>query len=221
LPPTPVSPGDTFDSIAEAFDASRANPWPFVGEWLAGLGPIGTPLVDVGCGNGRHLALAATMGVWGMGVDLSVRLLGLARNKVPAGTGLVAGDARALPLPDNVAAAVMGIAMLHHVPDVEGRMEVARELSRVAHPGAPILVSVWALDDPDVATRARATPDPEGDSRDLLVPWRAVEGSHVDRYYRVIGLGELTDLMAGAGLSVVRAWDSGPNHVVHARKIEV
>ena len=43
----------------------------------------------------------------------------------------------------------------------------------------------------------------------------------MDRYYRVIGLAELTDLLAGAGLSVVRAWDSGPNHVVHARKTEV
>lgn len=210
--------GDTFDSIAEAFDASRANPWPFVGEWLAGLGPIGTPLVDVGCGNGRHLALAGTMGIWGMGIDLSPRLLDLARHRVPAGTGLVTGDARQLPVPDNVAAAVMAIAMLHHVPDDAGRRAVAGELRRIALPGAPVLVSVWALDDPEVAARAKARTDPQGDGRDLLVPWRAVEGSHVDRYYRVIGLPELTDLLAGAGLAVVRAWDSGPNHVVHARK---
>jgi len=219
LTPTPDTPGDTFDSIAEAFDATRANPWPFVSEWLGGLGPIGTPLVDVGCGNGRHLAQAGTLGIWGMGIDLSPRLLELARGRVPEGTGLVVGDARNLPLPDNLAAAVMAIAMLHHVPDAEDRLTVTRELCRIALPGAPVLVSVWALDDPDVAKRARARHDPDGDPRDLLVPWRAVEGSHVDRYYRVIGLAELTDLLAGAGLSVVRAWDSGPNHVVHARKV--
>ncbi len=223
MPPVTPRPGDvgeTFDSIAEAFDASRANPWPFVGEWLAGLGPLATPLVDVGCGNGRHLALAATMGIWGLGVDISVRLLGLARHRVAEGTGLVAGDARTLPLPDNVAAAVMAVAMLHHVPDEAGRLAVARELRRIALPGAPVLVSVWALDDPEVARRARAVRDPEGDGKDVLVPWRAVEGSHVDRYYRVIGLSELTDLIAGAGLAVVRAWDSGPNHVVQARTVE-
>jgi SAM-dependent methyltransferase len=219
--PNPERPGDTFDTIAEAFDATRANPWPFVAEWLAGLGPLGTPLVDVGCGNGRHLALAATMGIWGMGVDLSTRLLDLARARVPAGTGLVAGDARALPVPDNVAAAVMAVAMLHHVPDEAGRRTVAGELRRIALPGAPVLVSVWALDDPEVAQRAGARVDPEGDGRDLLVPWRAVEGSHVDRYYRVITLAELTDVMATGGLAVVRAWDSGPNHVVQARKIEL
>lgn len=220
MPPTPVRPGDTFDRIAEAFDASRASPWPFVSEWLAGLGPVGTPLLDVGCGNGRHLAQAANRGLWGVGVDLSPRLLGLARRRVPEGTGLVVGDGRALPVADNVAAAVMAIAMLHHVPEAEGRMAVVRELRRVALPGAPVLVSVWALDDPEVAERARARRDPEGDARDLLVPWRAVEGSPVDRYYRVIGLGELTDLVAGAGLSVVRAWDSGPNHVVQARNVD-
>jgi SAM-dependent methyltransferase len=220
LHPNPARPGDTFDQIAEAFDASRANPWPFVAEWLSGLGPLGTPLVDVGCGNGRHLALAATLGIWGMGVDISSRLLELARARVPQGTGLVAGDARTLPVPDNVAAAVMAVAMLHHVPDEAGRRTVASELRRIALPGAPVLVSVWALDDPDVAQRAKARVDPEGDGRDLLVPWRAVEGSHVDRYYRVIGLAELADILAGGGLAVVRAWDSGPNHVVQARKIE-
>jgi hypothetical protein len=112
----------------------------------------------------------------------------------------------------------MAVAMLHHVPEEAGRRMVADELGRIALPGAPVLVSVWALDDPEVAGRAGARADPQGGSGDLLVPWRAVEGSHVDRYYRVIGLGELTDLLAGAGLAVVRAWDSGPNHVVHARK---
>lgn len=218
MPPYPDSAGNTFDQIAEAFDATRASPWPFVKEWLAGLGPIGTPLVDVGCGNGRHLTLAATLGKWGLGVDLSPRLLTLARERVPAGTGLVTGDARQLPLPDNVAAAVIAVAMLHHVPTEEGRRAVASELKRIALPGGPVLVSVWALDDPEVAARARARPDPDGDPRDLLVPWRAVEGSPVDRFYRVIGLAELTDLVAGAGLAVVRAWDVGPNHVVHARK---
>lgn len=220
MPPYPESAGDTFDRIAEAFDATRASPWPFVQEWMAGLGPLGTPIVDVGCGNGRHLVLAATLGKWGIGVDLSPRMLTLARGRVPARTGLVVGDARHLPLPDNLAGAVLAVAMLHHVPEEAGRRAVASELRRIAIPGGPVLVSVWALDDPEVAGRAKARPDPAGDPKDLLVPWRAVEGSPVDRYYRVIGLAELTDLMAGAGLAVVRAWDVGPNHVVQARKVD-
>jgi len=220
LRPTPArrDAGGTFDAIAEAFDATRATPWPFVKDWLAGLGPLGTPVLDVGCGNGRHLALAATMGLWGLGVDVSPRMLAIARQRVPEGTGLVAGDARLLPLPDGLAGAAMAVAMLHHVPEAEGRQGVMGEMARVARPGAPVLVSVWALDDPEVAGRARARADPQGDGRDLLVPWRAVEGSHVDRYYRVIGLAELVDLVARAGLAVVRAWDAGPNHVVQARR---
>jgi ubiquinone/menaquinone biosynthesis C-methylase UbiE len=131
--------------------------------------------------------------------------------------GLVAGDARRLPLGDNVVGAVMAIAMLHHVPEKTGRAVVATELRRVARPGASILVSIWSLDDPEVASRAKATPDSTGDPRDLLVPWRAPERYHVQRYCRAITLAELADVMAGAGLAVVRAWDAGANHVVHAR----
>ena len=217
-PQTHRDAGSTFDSIAEAFDATRATPWPFVKDWLAGLGPLGSPVLDVGCGNGRHLSLAATLGLWGLGVDISPRMLTIARQRVPDGTGLVVGDARLLPLPDGLAGAAMAVAMLHHVPDEGGRAMTMAELARVLRPGAPVLVSVWALDDPDVAGRARARADPQGDGRDLLVPWRAVEGSHVDRYYRVITLGELVDLVSRAGLAVVRAWDAGPNHVVHARR---
>ena len=141
-------------TFAEAFDATRAWPWPFVKEWLEGLGPLGSPVLDVGCGNGRHLAVAASLGKWGLGVDLAPRLLSIARHRVPLGIGLLVGDARYLPLGDNVAGAVMAIAMLHHVPDEAGRRVVTAELARVARPGAPILASVWSLDDPE-PTRSR------------------------------------------------------------------
>jgi SAM-dependent methyltransferase len=216
--PSPRSVGETFDLIAEAFDATRAWPWPFVKEWMEGLGPLALPVVDVGCGNGRHLALAASLGKWGVGVDLSPRLVSIARQRLPGTITVAVGDARRLPLGNGVAGAVLAVAMLHHVPDEEGRWEVASELNRIARPGAPVMASVWALDDPEVAQRASARPDDTGDPRDLLVPWRASEGTKVDRYYRAIPMAELAELMAMAGMVVVQAGDVGPNHVVHARR---
>jgi SAM-dependent methyltransferase len=214
VPPRPA--GETFDEIAHAFDATRSRPWPFVEDWL------GTerdrrapgPVLDVGCGNGRHLQVAASMGLPCLGVDASPALVSIARTRLPADAGLLVGDARALPLRRGAAGSVMAVALLHHVRGEAGRRVAAEELHRVAAPGARGLVSVWALDDPAVANRARARPVPGGAEGDLLVPWRAPGGPALDRYYRAIGLEELVGLLGGAGLSVERTFREGANHVV-------
>ncbi len=218
LPRTPVDIGATFDSIAEAFDATRAQPWSFVTDWLEGLGPLERPVVDVGCGNGRHLAVAGQRGMRGIGVDLSGRLLAIARQRVGPDTDLLIGDARDLPIATDAAGAVLAVAVIHHIQEAGGRKDAVSEIRRVLAPGGEAIVSVWALDDPDVAARARARPMEGGDGADMLVPWRAPGGPTVDRYLRVISPGELADMLVNGGLEVARSWDAGANHValVHA-----
>ncbi len=210
--------GETFDRIARPFDATRSRPWPFVAEWLRRLEAGSGPVVDVGCGNGRHLSLLTGTGLTGVGVDLSCELLGLARGRVGPDTGLVLGDARRLPIHDASAGAVLAVAVLHHVPTEMGRKDAVAELARIARPGAEVLVSTWALDDIEVARRARARPKPGGDGRDLLVPWRAPDGPEVDRYYRAMTRSELNALIEGAGLEVEESRQEGANHVSEARR---
>lgn len=213
MPRTPDDIGGTFDRIAEAFDATRARPWSFVTEWLEGLGPLERPMVDVGCGNGRHLTVAGQTGMRGIGVDLSVRLLAIARQRVGPGTDLLIGDARDLPIATDTAGAVLAVAVIHHIQEAGGRRTAVSEIHRVLAPGGEAMVSVWALDDPDVAARARARPMEGGDGADMLVPWRAPGGPTVDRYLRVIPSRELADMLVEGGLEVVRSWDAGANHV--------
>lgn len=211
----PGSPADTFDCIAEAFDATRDRPWPFVGAFVEGLAPGEGPLLDVGCGNGRHLEQAAATGMACMGVEASPRLAAIAHRRVPSAV-VVVGDARELPLREGAAGSIIATALLHHLRAGEDRERAAGEMARVARPGARVLTSVWALDDPDVAARARARGLPGGEDADLLVPWRAPGGPHVERYYRAIGLGELASLLEAAGLRLVAVHDEGANHVVEA-----
>jgi SAM-dependent methyltransferase len=217
VPGFPGKAGETFDSIAEPFDATRREPWPFVSEWLGTLPTLAGPILDVGCGNGRHLEPAMKAGMSGIGIDASRRLLGIARSRLGSGPVLVLGDARRLPLRDGSVEAVMAVALLHHLRSPEDRRAVVGELRRVLGTGAPVLLSTWALDDPTVAGRARVTRVPEGDDQDLLVPWRAPGGPQVDRYYRVVPLDELSALVAGEGLSVEEARRWGANNVVIAR----
>ena len=217
MPRTPDDIGATFDSIAEAFDATRVRPWSFVTDWLEGLGPLQRPLVDVGCGNGRHLEVADRLGFRSIGIDLSVRLLSISRQRVGPGTGLIVGDARRLPLEKDAAGALLAAAVIHHIQEAEGRRAAVSEIHRVLAPGCEALVSIWALDDPDVAAKARAVPIEGGNGADLLVPWSAPGGPAVDRYHRVISPEELAEILVEGGLRVVRSWDDGANHVALVR----
>jgi tRNA (uracil-5-)-methyltransferase TRM9 len=213
LPRTQEDIGATFDSIAEAFDVTRSRPWSFVTEWLEGLGPLVRPILDVGCGNGRHLVVAGQTGMRGVGIDLSARLLEIARQRLGPGTDLLIGDARDLPIATDAAGALLAVAVIHHIQEAQGRRTAISEIRRVLAPGGEAMVSVWALDDPDVATRVRARPMEGGDGADLWVPWRAPGGPIIDRYLRVISSEELADILVEGGLEMVRSWDAGANHV--------
>ncbi len=213
-----------FDRIAREFDLARDRPWEFVVDWLRGLECPAGPLLDLGCGNGRHMELAGSMGYECVGVDASARMLATARRRLGPAARLVRGDARALPLDHMAAAVVLCVAVLHHVREGRDRSRAVLELARAMRPGGHALISVWALDDPGVAARARARPEAAGggggagDGCDLLVPWGASPGGPVDRYYRAIGAGELAALCGGAGLEVVWVGERGANHVVSVRR---
>ena len=69
----------------------------------ARVGP-GTAVLDVGCGAGLTLALAAERGALVSGLDVSPGLLGVARRRLP-GADLRDGDMESLPFPDGAFAA--------------------------------------------------------------------------------------------------------------------
>jgi len=215
----PARTGDGgYDRIGREFDLARERPWEFVVDWLRALDPPTGPLLDLGCGNGRHMLLASSMGYECVGVDASAQMLAAARRRLGPSARLVRGDVRAIPLGPMAASVVLCVAVVHHIRDGRDRARAVLEVARAMRPGGHALISVWALDDPGVAARARARPEAvgEGDGRDLLVPWRASPGGTVDRYYRAIGAGELADLCRHAGLEVPWAGDRGANHVVCA-----
>jgi SAM-dependent methyltransferase len=57
---------------------------------------VGSRVLDVGCGPGRHARALAARGIEVHGVDISHRFVDLARDGAPAGATFERGDARAL-----------------------------------------------------------------------------------------------------------------------------
>jgi len=109
---------------------------------LSRLAPLGEgPVLDLGCGQGRHLGLLERRGVRALGVDLSRALLVAARRAAPA-LGLVQADMRRLPLRDGSCSAALSLfTAFGYFGPADAHLPVAREVARVLSPGGH-----WYLD---------------------------------------------------------------------------
>lgn len=87
--------GARYDEVyAHRDDAAAEREVAWIERVLA-LAP-GSVVLDVGCGNGRHLAAWSRRGHSAVGIDLSPELVGKARARALANTCVLRGDMRAL-----------------------------------------------------------------------------------------------------------------------------
>jgi len=110
----------------------------------AGLDAVGvvegTRLLDVGCGAGRALRLAADRGADVTGLDAAPGLLEYARRRVP-GAQMIQGEIQSLPFPDDTVDAVNGFNSFQYAADP---IAALGEAERVTAPGGRILALVWS-----------------------------------------------------------------------------
>lgn len=156
-----------------------------------------TAVLDVGCGTGATLdaILRAHPDASAWGVDLSTRMIALARERL-AGLGERAGgavdlqvaDAEHLPLRNDAVDLVVCVDSLHHYPDPSAAL---REMRRVTRPGGGLVIGEWRLAAPLRQLMNWVLPRmPEGD-------------------VRVYNGRELTELAEAAGYSALRCDPAG------------
>ena len=105
----------------------------------------GDQVLDVGCGTGTLLAsigrIRPTAEVWG--IDITGRMLGVARNRLPESVHLCVGSADCLPVANDSFDAVVCCSMLHYLPDP---LAALAEVLRVLRPGGQLVLTDWCND---------------------------------------------------------------------------
>lgn len=132
-----------YNLIADDFSRTRGRMWEelrFLEEYIT----EGEKILDSGCGNGRLLQLLEGREVDYYGIDISQKLIEIAKSRYPDAKFQVA-DALNLPFPDNFFDQVFTIAVFHHIPSQKFRLQFLNEARRVLNPGGRMVLVVWGL----------------------------------------------------------------------------
>ncbi|MEI8343732.1 MAG: methyltransferase domain-containing protein [Candidatus Moraniibacteriota bacterium] len=134
-----------YDLISQKFSQTRKHFWRGL-EFSSDYCKEDDNVLDFGCGNGRLLELLAEKSVQYYGVDVSQKLIELAKQKYPENTfSKINPSETRLEFEDNYFNAIFSIAVFHHFPSKKYRQEVARELYAKTKNGGRIIVTVWYL----------------------------------------------------------------------------
>ena len=134
---------EDYNLIAGQFSSTRRFIWEDL-KPLAHYTIPGERVLDLGCGNGRLLQIFKNVAVDYFGIDSSEKLIEIAREKYPEDRFRVA-DAFNLSFPDNYFDKVYSIAVFHHIPSKELRLQFLKETKRVLKPRGLFIITVWNL----------------------------------------------------------------------------
>lgn len=151
----------------------------------------GTRLLDIGCGSGYALWLAAELQADVTGLDITPELLQIARERVPAAV-LIEGSMDRLPFPDSCFDVAVGFNAFQFA---ERPQTAVAEAARVIRPGGMVAATTFAEPERNQSTALHLA----------LEPLRARAprpGDHLP--YSLSGPGGLEQLLAGSGLEAVR-----------------
>lgn len=203
-----------YDDFAPQFSQSRTPNQPGWRRLLPFLPETGR-LLDVGCGQARWAQFLASQGrrLAYVGVDSSESLLAIARAEtvgLDLDVSLVVADIAAPQwqqrLPDGPFAAIVALAVLHHIPDGQRRRALLAQLGSLLTDDGVLALSTWQFMN-EARLRRKIVPwgaaglaSEQVEAGDYLLDWQ--RGGQGLRYCHLVDEAEMAALAQQAGLHV-------------------
>ena len=198
---------ETWDCIAESFDKTRRKPWKQCIDFIKTFKETNL-VVDMGCGNGRHLVLCAEHCKQALGLDKSKELLCIAKNKSVEkklkNVIFLHSDVTFIPIKDETVDAVIYIATLHNIQGREKRLQSLRELKRILKKEGNALISVWSRWQDKYRKlffKKWFTQIDNSEFGDIDIYWRQ-HGINIPRFYHLYSKREFVDDIKKSGLEI-------------------
>ena len=210
-----------YDLIADKFSATRKHFWrgmEFIGDDVRD----GDRVLDFGCGNGRLLELFADKKIEYTGVDVSEKLIEIAKQKYSTENvnfQKISGQA-SLAFPNDYFNAIYSIAVFHHLPSEKHRKEIIAELHRGLKPGGKVIVTVWNLWQKKYFKNIlqnwwnKLLGKRNLDWNDCAITFADNQGRVFSRYHHAFTRRELKRLFSEAGFEVEKCEIIGQRNIV-------
>lgn len=212
---------DNYREIATQFDVTRKKyVWPELERLLTFL-KDGDRVLDVGCGNGRLLENVGERKISYLGIDSSEALIKIAKKNYPDNNFEVL-DILNLTTLNEKFDLVISVAVLHHLPSKELRLEALKGFKELSASRGKIIFSVWKIwpnkkywkyllkNIWDIITFRS-----DLEFGDLLFPWKDNQGKPLsERYYHAFTKSGLRRLLRQAGFKNFQLYSDKHNYWV-------
>jgi len=215
-----------YEEIAESFNQTRKKAiWPEL-ENLSKNISSGVKVLDVGCGNGRLVEVLEKKNVKYLGIDQSDKMIEIAKRS-RIGYEFRVGNILELGKISEVNFDyVFSIAVLHHLPSKELRIEALRQMKNKINNEGRIVLTVWNLWKQKKYRKKiikfwalHLIGKNKLDFGDILFDWKKSDkNSKSKRYYHAFTKMELKKIIKKAGLKIEKLYSDNYNYYIVLKK---
>ena len=218
-----------YNIISKVFDNSRVRIWNNVKQFLLDKDNIKikhnnidntNTLLDCGCGNGKNMIYAQSLGYHCVGFDISNNLLDICKNK---GLNVYYQDVLNLKN-NNKYNKIISIAVLHHLQTLEEQIAAIKNLCDCLDNNGKLLVSFWSKEKTleDIKEYRKDGQDGQGlivpdvrsksDCRDFVsgpnyVSWKLDRENIIQRFYYIHDYKSIQELAKNINVKYTISWE--------------
>ena len=220
-----------YNIISKVFDNSRVRIWNNVKQFLIDDGDANrirntNTLLDCGCGNGKNMIYAQSLGYHSEGFDISNNLLDICKNK---GLDVYYQDVLNLKITKKYNK-IISIAVLHHLQTFEEQIAAIKILCDCLDNNGKLLVSFWSKektledikeyridcqgsqggqDSPGITANDVRS---KSDSRDFVagpnyVSWKLDRENIIQRFYYIHDYKSIQELAKNINVKYTISWE--------------